>query len=103
MTCLEGMASGCPVVATTAGAWPEIVTPGEDGWIARANDRADLARALENALATDAETMAAMGRRACAKVTRDFAIEREAAGLLTVYQALFDSAEAKTKPSDPAE
>lgn len=97
MTCLEGMASGCPVVATTAGAWPEIVTPGEDGWIARANDRADLARALENALATDAETMAAMGRRACAKVTRDFAIEREAAGLLTVYQALFDSADAKTQ------
>jgi mannosyltransferase len=92
VTCLEGMASGCPVVVTAAGAWPEIVAEGEDGWLARAHDSADLARALENALATDPETMAAMGRRAREKAARDFSIEHEAAGLLAVYQELFDSA-----------
>ncbi len=91
LPCLEGMASGCPVVATTAGAWPEIISEGEDGWLARIADPADLARALEKALATDEPTLAEMGRRACAKVTRDFAIEREAAGLLKVYRMLLAS------------
>ena len=98
LPCLEGMASGCPVVATTAGAWPEIISEGEDGWLARTNDPADLACALEKALATEPETLAAMGRRACAKVARDFAIEREAAGLLKVYQTLLDAAAVKTPP-----
>jgi glycosyltransferase involved in cell wall biosynthesis len=92
VTCLEGMASGCPVVATTAGAWPEIVAEGEDGWLARARDPADLARALECALSTDTGTLAAMGRRAREKAVRDFSIEREAAGLLAVYHELLDPA-----------
>jgi glycosyltransferase involved in cell wall biosynthesis len=30
---LEAMASGVPVITTTATAGPDITTPGEDGWI----------------------------------------------------------------------
>jgi len=30
---LEAMASGLPVITTTATAGPDITTPGEDGWV----------------------------------------------------------------------
>lgn len=88
VTCLEAMASGCPVVATRAGAWPEIVAEGQDGWLARAADPPDLARALEKALATDTDQRLEMGRRARDKVVGQFAIKMEADGLIAVYQAL---------------
>jgi mannosyltransferase len=103
VTCLEGMASGCPVVATTAGAWPEIVADGHDGWLVRAGDAADLARALQTALSTDARSLAEMGRRAREKVAREFSIEREAAGLLAAYRSLLDAAPARpNSPNAPA-
>jgi len=89
VTCLEGMASGCPVVATEAGAWPELIDEGEDGWLARTGDPEDLARALALALATDVAALAAMGRDARDKVERGFAIESEAQGIVEVYRELF--------------
>jgi mannosyltransferase len=64
VTCLEAMASGCPVVATDAGAWPDLITEGEDGWLAKAGQAADLARALDLAFATDEKDLAVMGHRA---------------------------------------
>jgi mannosyltransferase len=91
LPCLEAMASGCPVVATTAGAWPEIVSEGQDGWLAQAANPDDLARALSLALSADADTLVAMGQRARGKVIHDFTIEREARGIIAVYQGLLDA------------
>jgi glycosyltransferase involved in cell wall biosynthesis len=91
------------VVATPAGAWPEIVADGHDGWLVRAGDAADLARALQTALSTDARSLAEMGRRAREKVAREFSIEREAAGLLAAYRSLLDAAPARpNSPNAPA-
>jgi glycosyltransferase involved in cell wall biosynthesis len=90
VTCLEAMASGCPVVATEAGAWPDLVSEGEDGWLAKPGDPADLARALNLAFATDEKKFAAIGRRAREKVVGQFAIESEAAGIVGVYRKLFE-------------
>jgi len=89
VTCLEAMASGCPVVATEAGAWPELIREGQDGWLARAADPVDLARALGLAMATDEQTLAAMGQAARHKVENEFAIESEAQGIIDVYRRLF--------------
>ena len=63
LTLTEAMACGCPVVATRAGAFPELVEDGEDGLLCRPDDPADLARALRSLL-DDPELAARLGHRA---------------------------------------
>jgi glycosyltransferase involved in cell wall biosynthesis len=89
ITCLEAMASGCPVLATHAGAWPDIITEGQDGWLAQANDPDDLARALRNVLATPIDDIHRMGQAARARVLDRFTIEHECQRLINVYRRLF--------------
>ncbi|MEM6364858.1 MAG: glycosyltransferase family 4 protein [Planctomycetota bacterium] len=85
LTCLEGMASGAPVLATKAGAWDDIITDGVDGWIAEASDPTDLARALYDALATPAKQRSQMGRKARETVLRSYQVQSEADRLASVY------------------
>lgn len=89
VTCLEGMASGVPVVATRAGAWEEIVTDGEDGWIVNASDPTGLAKTLERAFGCDHEQRAMMGQRARQSVVDRFTIECEIERISDVYSHLF--------------
>ncbi len=89
LPCLEAMASGCPVVATRAGAWPEIISEGEDGWLACPNDPDDLARALRTALTLNEASLTKMGQHAHDKMVRSFSIEREADGIIAVCDKLF--------------
>jgi phosphatidylinositol alpha 1,6-mannosyltransferase len=60
---LEALASGLPAVVVDRGGPPDQVEPGENGWIARANDPADLADHVERLL-RDPEARTRMGRRA---------------------------------------
>ncbi|HEV2147332.1 MAG TPA: glycosyltransferase family 1 protein [Longimicrobiaceae bacterium] len=60
---LEALASGLPAVVVDRGGPPDQIEPGENGWIARANDPADLADRVEQLL-RDGEARARMGRRA---------------------------------------
>jgi glycosyltransferase involved in cell wall biosynthesis len=66
---LEGMAFGLPAVATTAGAAPEIITDGTDGFLVPAGDAAPVSRRLA-LLARDRERLAAMGTAALARFGR---------------------------------
>lgn len=59
----EALASGLPAVVVDRGGPPDQIEPGENGWIARANDPADLASRVESLL-HDPEARARMGRRA---------------------------------------
>lgn len=68
---LEAQASGLPTVVVDRGGPPDLVQPGRTGFIARANDPADLARHAETLL-RDAAQRARMGRQA-----RDAARERD--------------------------
>jgi glycosyltransferase involved in cell wall biosynthesis len=47
---IEGMASGCPVVATNVGGVPDLIQHGENGWLVDAGDAAGLARGILQAL-----------------------------------------------------
>ncbi|MCS6910335.1 MAG: glycosyltransferase family 4 protein [Anaerolineales bacterium] len=66
---LEAMAHGLPVIATTAGAAHEIVTPGVDGYLVPPEDPAALAGALQTFLA-DRERLRAMSLAARARYER---------------------------------
>jgi phosphatidylinositol alpha 1,6-mannosyltransferase len=68
---LEAQASGLPTVVVDRGGPPDLVAPGETGFIARANQPADLAEKCERLL-RDAAERARMGRQA-----RDAARERD--------------------------
>ncbi|HEX5727344.1 MAG TPA: glycosyltransferase family 1 protein [Longimicrobiaceae bacterium] len=60
---LEAHASGLPAVVVDRGGPPDLVEPGRTGWIARANDPADLADRVESLL-RDPAARAEMGRAA---------------------------------------
>ena len=61
----EALASGLPAVVVDRGGPPDQIEPGENGWIARANDPADLADRVASLL-RDPEARARMAGRAVA-------------------------------------
>jgi phosphatidylinositol alpha 1,6-mannosyltransferase len=72
---LEAQASGLPTVVVDRGGPPDLVAPGETGWIARANDPADLADRVEPLLRSAAE------RRRMGRAAREAARERDWAAI----------------------
>lgn len=89
LTSLEAMASGCPVVVSEAGAYPEIVTAGKEGWVVPCGEVEPMAAAIEDATA-DIGRLRELGRQAHATVQQRFRIANEAAGIEAVYRDLFD-------------
>lgn len=65
---MEAMALGRPVVATWIAGIPELVRPGENGWLVPASSVDGLTDALREVLAAPTETLEAMGRRGAARV-----------------------------------
>lgn len=90
LTCLEAMASGCPVVATRTGAWPDVVSDGEDGYLVNCEDTDALTEAIMK-ITEDPKRVAQMGERARAKILGRYRIENEADGIQAVYDQLFAS------------
>jgi starch synthase len=60
---LEAMASGLPVITTTATAGPDIMTPGEDGWIIEPGNLDTLIKAMRFCL-ENRDRVTEMGRNA---------------------------------------
>ena len=87
LTPLEAMASGVPVVATTVGAFPDLVADGSTGALVPPEDEGALARAAA-AILDDPARLAAMGRAARAHVEARHGIAAEAAALEVVYRRL---------------
>lgn len=85
LPCLEAMASGCAVLTTEAGAWPEIVRPGVNGMIVPIARPDMMARALLD-LTADPARASEMGAAGRADVVDKFSISREAAGIAAVYE-----------------
>jgi glycosyltransferase involved in cell wall biosynthesis len=71
---LEAMAAGLPVAATAVGGVPELVTPGQTGWLAAAGDVPGLAGALGRLLGSP-EQCRTFGRAGRQRVERDFSLK----------------------------
>ena len=95
LTCLEAMASGCPVVATRTGAWPEVITEGRDGDLVPCRDADSLADAILR-ITEDPQKIREMEQRAREKIASRYRIEDEARGILEVYRRFLDAYERKT-------
>jgi mannosyltransferase len=88
LTPLEAMASGTPVVASCAGAFPDIIADGETGLLVPIEDAPGL-RAAVAALIEDPARREAMGAAARGHVVARFGIGTEAAAILAVYERLW--------------
>lgn len=93
---MEAMALRRPVVATFVGGIPELVRPGEDGWLVPAGDVVALADALQACLEAPSDQIARMGSAARERVLIRHDVNTEAMKL----QALFNSAESATVQSN---
>jgi glycosyltransferase involved in cell wall biosynthesis len=81
---LEAMACGKPVIATGVGAIPEMIVPGQTGFLTRPRDHAGVADAICNLL-RDPAAAHAMGRRGRRKVEDHFSLDSMVRG----YKDLF--------------
>jgi mannosyltransferase len=88
LTPLEAMASETPVVASDAGAYAEMVVPGETGAVVAADDGEALTAAIRPYLA-DPSLAKMHGRQALAHVRQRFPLAREAEGIARVYDRLW--------------
>ncbi len=89
LTPLEAMACGVPVVATTAGAFDELVVEGTTGRLIPPGDAGRMRAAVDVALASP-ETLRQWSAAARRRVEKGFRIEDEAAALNALYRELLD-------------
>lgn len=82
---LAAQAMGRPVIVSNLGALPECVQPASTGWVVAAGDAAELAWAIERALALNEEVRARLALRARAFIAESFALERVGRRLLDTY------------------
>jgi len=87
VTPLEAMATGVPVVATTVGAFPELVAPDSTGALIPPSDPSAMATAIAR-LIDDDTLRSRLGSQARIHVMTHFTLESEAAGINAVYHSL---------------
>ena len=93
----EAMAMARPVIATNVGALPEIVLAppnvlesARTGWLAEPDDPVSFARAMADALSSEASAYGAIGTRARRLAGQFFTPSRTAAAALDLYANLFE-------------
>ena len=84
---IEAMAASKPVVATDAGAGPEIIEEGEQGLLVAPGDPRALADAVIRILA-DRSLASAMGRKGRFRVQERFHVQQYVDGVQAVYREL---------------
>jgi glycosyltransferase involved in cell wall biosynthesis len=82
---MEALACGTPAVGFRVGGVPELIRPGQTGWLADTTRAEALAAALNQALAALAEQPAAYERRCREVAVSEFGLERQASR----YEVLF--------------
>lgn len=82
---MEALALGRPVVSTYIAGIPELVRPGENGWLVPASDVAALADALGEVLTVPLERIAAMGQAGRKRVLEAHDATREAEKLRALF------------------
>lgn len=82
---MEAMACARPVIATYIAGIPELVRPGQDGWLVPAGDAFALAQAMLQAAACSPATLAEMGAAARARVLERHDIRISAQQLAALF------------------
>lgn len=88
LSVIEAMMVGVPVAATSVGGLPELVVPGQTGWLL------DPARKIEDALAVlggaaaEPSRLAEMGRKARSRALALFSVDRMVAQYVQLYRSL---------------
>lgn len=85
LTVLEVGACGKPVVATRAGAWPDILSDSDAGLLINVGDKVALISALRQLMTND-EDRRRRGSIARELVERNYTVQREANSLLEYYR-----------------
>jgi len=78
---MESLAVGRPVISTYVAGIPELVQPGETGWLVPAGDVDQLAAAMAAMLDAPIEELERMGRNGVQRVARDHNVAIEAGKL----------------------
>lgn len=84
---VEAMACGCPIVATSSGATPEIVTDGVHGILVQPRRKEAIASAVAK-LIEDAALRARLGHQARERAVKHFGLERMVQQTESLYQKL---------------
>jgi len=81
----EAMACGAPIVATTAGAFPEVIEDGVSGLLVPPGDARALADAIERVLG-DGLLQRRLGREGRQRIVEQFSWRETAVQTLALYQ-----------------
>ena len=84
----EGMAAGCPVVATNAGGVPEIIEDGVDGLLVPPGDIPSMSKAILK-LIEDPALRKKMGQCAKDNVARQFSVNQHVTAIEGIYRRKF--------------
>lgn len=84
---MEAMALRRPVLTTYVAGIPELIIPGESGWLFPAGDVEALAAVLEEFLATPLSMLGRMGQSAHARVLQRHSVDVEAGKLARLFCA----------------
>ena len=98
LTLIEAMAAGKPIVATRAGAVPEILQHGVNGWLVPPDQPAALAEGISRLL-SDPVHARDLGRQARARVHEQFTIEHMVESVEAVYRETLQASAGATPGS----
>ena len=85
---MEALALQRPVISTYVAGIPELVRPGECGWLTAAGDVEAIAHALTQAMGTSQSELTEMGRKGRQAVQAFHDIDQEALKLSSLFQQL---------------
>lgn len=85
----EAMANGRPVIGARAGATPELVAHGSEGFLFEPGNSAELANCIERLIRIP-EEMQRMGERAWNKARSQFTTQEYAGAVFDVYEAVLE-------------
>lgn len=84
---MEALALGRPVISSSVAAVPELVRPGECGWLVAPGSVEGLAAAMRAVLDEPVEALAAMGQRGAERVAADHSIDTQVEKWLNLLRA----------------
>jgi colanic acid/amylovoran biosynthesis glycosyltransferase len=95
MVIMEAMALRRPVISTFVAGIPELVQPGEHGWLVPAGNVESLMCAMQACLDTPVDTLRRMGEAAYERVQARHSVDTQAARLGTLFQAAVNGGSAQ--------